>query len=52
MRRNASPSRSKVLRQYSHTALAEAAEAKLTGAPQCGQAARQVRCGVTATALV
>jgi len=35
-----------VLRQKLHTALAEAAEAKSTGAPQFGQAARQAHCGV------
>jgi hypothetical protein len=41
--RSTSPSRSKVLRQKPHTALADAAEAKSTGAPQFGQAARQAR---------
>jgi len=40
MRRSASPSRTSVLRQKLHTALAEAAEANSTGAPQFGQAAR------------
>jgi hypothetical protein len=43
MRRSVSPSRSKVLRQKLQTALADAAEAKSTGAPQPGQAARQAR---------
>ena len=40
MRRSASPSRTSVLRQKLQTALADAAEAKSTGAPQLGQAAR------------
>jgi hypothetical protein len=38
-----------VLRQKLHTALADAAEANSTGAPQLGQAARYVRCGEVAT---
>jgi hypothetical protein len=49
MRRSASPSRTKVLRQKLHTALADAAEANSTGAPQFGHAARYARCGVVAT---
>jgi hypothetical protein len=40
MRCSASPSRTNVLRQKPHTALAEAAEANSTGAPQLGHAAR------------
>ena len=40
MRFRASPSRTSVLRQKPHTALAEAADAKSTGAPQFGHAAR------------
>jgi hypothetical protein len=40
MRRSASPSRTSVLRQKLHTAPADAADAKSTGAPQFGQAAR------------
>ena len=36
MSRTASPSRSRVLRQKLHTALADAAEANSTGAPQFG----------------
>ena len=38
--RKASPSRTRVLRQKLHTAKAEAAERKSTGAPQFGHAAR------------
>jgi hypothetical protein len=40
MRRSASPSRTRVLRQKLQTALADAAEANSTGAPQLGHAAR------------
>jgi hypothetical protein len=40
MRCSASPSRTSVLRQKPQTALAEAADAKSTGAPQLGHAAR------------
>jgi len=40
MRKSAWPSRTSVLRQKLQTALAEAAEANETGAPQLGQAAR------------
>ena len=40
MRRNASPSRTSVLRQKLHTALADAAERNSTGAPQFGHATR------------
>ena len=40
MRRSASPSRTSVLRQKLQTALADAADANSTGAPQFGQAAR------------
>jgi len=49
MRRSASPSRTSVLRQKLQTALADAAEANSTGAPQLGQAARYARCGDVAT---
>jgi hypothetical protein len=45
MRRKLSPSRSTVLRQYEQTALAEAADANGTGAPQFGQGACQRRWG-------
>jgi hypothetical protein len=38
-----------VLRQKLQTALAEAADAKSTGAPQFGQAARYARWGDVAT---
>jgi len=39
-RLSASPSRTSVLRQKLHTALAEAADRNSTGAPQLGHAAR------------
>jgi hypothetical protein len=44
MRRSVSPSRNSVERQKLQTALAEAAEANSTDAPQFGHAARQTRC--------
>jgi hypothetical protein len=52
MRRSASPSRTSVLRQKLQTALADAAEANSTGAPQFGHAARQARLGARPTTSV
>jgi hypothetical protein len=49
MRRSVSPSRTSVLRQKLHTALADAVDANSTAAPQFGHAARYARCGVVAT---